>query len=61
MPSKGTKEKEEVPFVALLRVTWPGGEHEIRTFDAAWHLMLDKGYELGTASSTFLRFVRKDS
>lgn len=49
---QGNQGEEEVPFVALLRVSWPGGEHEIRTFDAAWHLMLEKGYEVGTASST---------
>lgn len=56
MPAK--KKEEEITVEALLRVTAPGFDQEIRTFDKAWH----QGLELPTpVHISFLKFVRKET
>jgi hypothetical protein len=54
MPAK--KKDDEITVEALVRVTAPGFDHEIRTFDKAWHQALELPVPV---RMSFVAFVRK--
>jgi hypothetical protein len=51
-----TKEKDLVEYIALNEVRWGDQREEVRTFDASWHMALDKPRPV---SVSFLKFVAK--
>jgi len=62
MSTKQPKLKsEKLSVVAQLHLTWTGGEQTVRSFDTAWHLMLELAAIEGNCPVTckLTGFVRK--